>query len=296
MTEFNPLSPVLVLGGAIAEAELRLPQLPRSAQPQAATAQQQQVGGSAFRVAGLLRQLDVPVINGMPVGNGPWAAAIATAMNTLNLPVLLHHGQMDNGWRLTLTGENGEHSVITVAGCETQWNKAQLATLPLTPETLVYLNGDPLTGESGEVLREWLTRLPYDQWRLLAPGPQLEQLGEDFFAMLSDSHTLLSLDRQETALLCGAGNAVEVAQRYAAAHNISLICRLAEEGVWICSGKSAPQHCALDAASGAEALDNVDAHCAGLLAGLSAGWTLPQAVELANRVAAGTLPYPPAVV
>ncbi|PYB00548.1 carbohydrate kinase family protein, partial [Serratia marcescens] len=29
-----------------------------------------------------------------------------------------------------------------------------------------------------------------------------------------------------------------------------------------------------------------DAHCAGLLAGLSAGWPLPQAVDLANRVAA----------
>ncbi len=53
--------------------------------------------------------------------------------------------------------------------------------------------------------------MPFDQPRLIDPGPRIAQLSEDFFAMLSDSHTLLTLNRDEVAALCGAGDA-EAAQ------------------------------------------------------------------------------------
>ncbi|VEA70202.1 ribokinase [Serratia rubidaea] len=87
-------------------------------------------------------------------------------------------------------------------------------------------------------------RLPFDQYRLIDPGPRVGLLGEEFFAMLSDSHTLLTLNRDEVAILCGDGDPVEAAQRYAAARNFTLICRLDSDGAWICDGKHPPQHIA----------------------------------------------------
>lgn len=271
MSDFLAVKPVLVLGSAIGEVTLE---------------QQRQIGGSAFNVAHALSCLQVPVINGMPVGNGDWGAMIEAAMNELGLPVLLRHGQMDNGRRLTQLGPNGEHTFVQVPGCETQWNKAQLAMLPLTPETLIYINGNELTGESGEAMREWLTRLPFDQWRLIAPGPRVDLLDEDFFAMLSDSDTVLVLNRSEAATLCGEGDAVTAAQRFAAAHNITLICRLDNGGTWICDGRSQPMHIAAYPAEKVDIPGTDDAHCAGLLAGISAGRPLPQAAALANRAVA----------
>ncbi|MDC6117363.1 PfkB family carbohydrate kinase [Serratia rubidaea] len=286
MSEFYAVTPVLVLGGAVGDLVMTLPRLPVSGEDIEARPQGRQIGGCAFNVARVLCRLGVPVVNGMPVGNGEWGVAVEAAMQALGLPVLLRHGQMDNGWCLALAEPNGERTFITVSGCEAQWNKAQLATLPLTPETLVYANGYELVGEPGAALREWLTRLPFDQYRLIDPGPRVGLLGEEFFAMLSDSHTLLTLNRDEVATLCGDGDPVEAAQRYAAARNFTLICRLDSDGAWICDGKHPPQHIAAYPVEVVDTIGAGDAHCAGLLAALSAGWPLPQAVDLANRVAA----------
>lgn len=286
MSEFSAVTPVLVLGGAVGDLVMTLPRLPVSGEDIEARPQGRQIGGCAFNVARVLCRLGVPVVNGMLVGNGEWGVAVEAAMQALGLPVLLRHGQMDNGWCLALAEPNGERTFITVSGCEAQWNKAQLATLPLTPETLVYANGYELVGEPGAALREWLTRLPFDQYRLIDPGPRVGLLGEEFFAMLSDSHTLLTLNRDEVATLCGDGDPVEAAQRYAAARNFTLICRLDSDGAWICDGKHPPQHIAAYPVEVVDTIGAGDAHCAGLLAALSAGWPLPQAVDLANRVAA----------
>ena len=286
MNEFVAVKPILVLGGAVGDIVLTLPKLPTSGEDIEAQPQDRQIGGCAFNVARALRRLEVPVINGMPVGNGDWGTAIETAMQQLALPVLLRHGQLDNGWCLALVEPNGERSFISVTGCEAQWNKAQLSSLPLTPETVVYANGYELVGEPGAALREWLTRLPFDQWRLIDPGPRVSQLDAEFFTKLNDSHTLLTLNRDEVAILCGEGDAVSAAQRYAATHNITLICRLDRDGAWICDGRNPPQHMPIYPVEVVDTIGAGDAHCAGLLAGLSAGWPLPQAVDLANRVAA----------
>ncbi|AGQ32903.1 MULTISPECIES: PfkB family carbohydrate kinase [Serratia] len=271
MSEFLAVKPILALGSAIVEVTLT---------------QEQKIGGCAFNVARALKRLQVPVLNGMPVGNGVWGAAIEAEMESLGLQVLLRHGQMDNGRRLTQMQPNGESLSVIEPGCETQWNKAQLGTLPLSEDTLIYISGEQLAGESGEAVREWLTRLPFDQWRLIDPGPGIAQLDEDFFAMLSDSHTLLTLNRNEVVTLCGAGDALTLAQQFATAHNITLICRLDCDGVWICRGDTPPLQIAAYPVNVVDTLGAGDAHCAGLLAGLSAGWPLPQAVDLANRVAA----------
>lgn len=286
MNEWEAVTPVLVIGGAVGDLVMTLPRLPTSGEDIEAQPQARQIGGCAFNVARALTRLEVPVINGMPVGNGEWGAAIEAAMGELGLEVLLRHGQMDNGWCLALVEPDGERTFITVSGCESQWNKAQLATLPLTEHTLIYASGYELAGENGEALREWLTRMPFDQPRLIDPGPRVAQLSEDFFAMLSDSHTLLTLNRDEVATLCGAGDAVEAAQRYAAARNLTLICRLDRDGAWICDGRTPPLHVPAYPVEVVDTIGAGDAHCAGLLAGLSAGWPLPQAVDLANRVAA----------
>ncbi|BEN37001.1 TPA: PfkB family carbohydrate kinase [Serratia marcescens] len=286
MSEWEAVTPVLVIGGAVGDLVMTLPRLPTSGEDIEAQPQARQIGGCAFNVARALVRLETPVINGMPVGNGEWGAAAEAAMGELGLEVLLRHGQMDNGWCLALVEPDGERTFITVSGCESQWNKAQLATLPLTEHTLIYASGYELAGESGEALREWLTRMPFDQPRLIDPGPRIAQLSEDFFAMLSDSHTLLTLNRDEVAALCGAGDAVEAAHRYAAAHNLTLICRLDRDGAWICDGRTPPLHVPAYPVDVVDTIGAGDAHCAGLLAGLSAGWPLPQAVDLANRVAA----------
>jgi len=286
MKEFNAIKPILVIGGAVGDVVLSLDALPRSGGDSAAREEGRQIGGCAFNVARGLSRLRAPVINGMPVGNGAWGQAVEAAMTELDLPVLLRHPTMDNGWCLALVEPQGERTFISVTGCEAQWNKAQLNSLPLTPESIVYVNGYELAEASGIALRDWLTRLPFDQWRLVDPGPRIDQLDDSFWHLLSDSRTLLTLNRDEVSQLCGGEEPVSAAQAFAQQHKITLICRLDSQGAWICDGINAPQHIPAYPVEVVDSIGAGDAHCAGLLAGLSAGWSLAESVDLANRVAA----------
>ncbi|MEX0634110.1 PfkB family carbohydrate kinase [Serratia ureilytica] len=74
-------------------------------------------------------------------------------------------------------------------------------------------------------------------------------------------------------------------QRYAAARNLTLICRPDRYGAWICDGR----HAAARARLSVDVVDTIgagDAHCAGLLAGCPPAGRCRRRSILANRVAA----------
>lgn len=286
MSEFVAVKPILVLGGAVGDVVLKLPYLPASGEDIQAQFRGRQIGGCAFNVARALCRLQVPVINGMPVGQGYWGTEIEAAMDQLGLPVLLRHEQMDNGWCLALVEPSRECTFVSITGCEAQWSRDSLATLPVTEDTLLYASGYELASEGGKALREWLIHLPAEQMRLIDLGPRIGLLNEGFFSRLRGSNTLLALNRHEVAMLGGMGDAISTAQDFASAHSLTLICRLDCEGAWICDGRNPPRHIAAYPVKVVDTIGAGDAHSAGLLAGLSAGWPLPQAVDLANRVAA----------
>ncbi|MCW8114121.1 hypothetical protein [Yersinia intermedia] len=128
-------------------------------------------------MARALCRLDVPVVNGMSVGEGDWGRVIETATNELGLYILLRDELRDKGWRLALVEPHGERTFVTIMGCEAHWDLSQLMPLPLTPETVVYANGYELVGEA---LHEWLVCLPVNQCRVIDPGPRVNQLNADF--------------------------------------------------------------------------------------------------------------------
>ncbi|WP_370552903.1 PfkB family carbohydrate kinase [Edwardsiella tarda] len=291
MTALMTPRPVLVIGGAIGDLILTLPRLPLRGEDIAAEEGGRAIGGCAFNVARALRRLDLPVINGMPVGNGPWGALAEQAMAALALPVLLRDSQRDNGWCLACVEADGERTFISIAGCETHWSHEQLAHLPLPPGALVYLSGYELAEAHCQALRDWLYRLPAHCTLLLDPGPRLPALPAELWDRLP-AGSLLTLNRDEIAQLCGDGDPVAAAAEFARRHAIHLICRLDANGAWLCSPEGGQSHLPAYAVQVADTIGAGDAHCGGVLAGLALGLTLHQAVDLGNRVAAYVVSRP----
>lgn len=283
---FIPELPVAVIGGAVGDLLLSLTKLPLSGEDIEAEEGERQVGGCAFNVARALRRLQVPVINGMPVGNGPWGQACEAAMRQLGLEIRLRNRQRDNGWCLAMVEPSGERTFITITGCEAQWSRALLAELRLPVRSIIYANGYELVGAGGKALRDWLLVQPADRLRVIDPGPRLAQIDADFIAALDGTCTLLTLNRDEVRLLCGAGDALTCALSFARQHRLTLICRLDRAGAWICPPQGEAQHLPIYPVEVVDTIGAGDAHCGGLLAGLSSGWPLYHAVDLANRVAA----------
>ncbi|WP_192458372.1 PfkB family carbohydrate kinase [Musicola keenii] len=284
MRSFHATRPVVVIGAAVGDIVLGLARLPHSGEDLEAENRGSQIGGCAFNVARVLRRLEVPVINGMTVGNGVWGQQVEETMQTLEMTVLLRHSHMDNGWCLALVEPNGERTFISVPGCEGIWSDELLANVVPPANALIYASGYELVGEAGAPLRRWL--LAHPQQKLIDLGPRLADIPADFIPALQGSDTLLTLNRDETRYLCGAGEPAAQAARYAEQWGLTLICHLDQDGAWICPPDGAPRHLAAYPATVADTIGAGDAHCGGLLAGLSAGWMLDGAVDLANRVAA----------
>ncbi|MGL4858257.1 MAG: PfkB family carbohydrate kinase [Enterobacteriaceae bacterium] len=154
---FQPEVPVLVLGGAVGDLLLRLPRLPERGEDIAAREGERQICGCAFNVARALMRLQVSVINGLPVGNGPWGQAVETAMEQWQMEILLRHPQRDNGWCLALIEPDGERTFITVTGCEAEWSAQGLAQLPLPARALIYANGYEVAEAGGGCLARVVT-------------------------------------------------------------------------------------------------------------------------------------------
>ncbi|MBS9432319.1 carbohydrate kinase family protein [Photorhabdus hainanensis] len=280
------LLPITVIGAAAGDIVLSLPKLPRSGEDQEAKEIDRQIGGSGFNVARALVRLQIPVINGIPVGNGYWGRQVAKEMQALGLEAALTHSYLDNGWCLAMVEPDGERSFVSVSGCEVDWNRAMLSSLALPEKGYIYSSGYVMAGESTAILCDWLLASPSGQTLLLDFGPRLPEIDPTFLDALPADRTILTLSRNEVAILCGEGDPVVQASRYSSKRKITIICRLGSQGTWICLPDHDPEYVAAYKVKVVDTIGAGDAHSSGMLAGLSRGMSLRDAVELGNRVAA----------
>ncbi|NHB96394.1 PfkB family carbohydrate kinase [Photorhabdus stackebrandtii] len=280
------LLPITVIGAAAGDIVLSLPRLPRSGEDQEAKEIDQQIGGSGFNVARALARLQIPVINGIPVGNGYWGKRITKEMQALGLGVTLTNSSLDNGWCLAMVEPDGERSFVSISGCEVDWSSAMLSAITLPERGYIYSSGYVMASKTTAILCDWLLASPPGQTLLLDFGPRLPNIDPAFIDALPVGRTILTLNRDEMTILCGTGDPVAQASNYSSKRKITIICRLGLQGTWICLPDRDPEHVAAYKVKVVDTIGAGDAHSSGMLAGLSQGMSLKDAVELGNRVAA----------
>lgn len=277
---------VAVIGAAAGDRVLGIERMPRSGEDIIASDHGWQIGGCGFNVLRALVRLQIPVINGIRVGNGPWGQRIRQALFALGVEPTLVSEIQDNGWCFALTEPDGERTFISIAGCEEEWNSAELATLSIPSNALIYASGYELGCQQGEALQQWLLNHCTMQTLVLDLGPRLAVLSEYFLASLPTNRTILTLNRDETRFLCGEGDLVLQASHYATQHNLTLVVRLDSQGAWLCQPNCSAQFVPAYQVQVADTIGAGDAHTAGLLAGLSQGKTLIDSIDFGNLVAA----------
>ncbi|MGF1680136.1 PfkB family carbohydrate kinase [Photobacterium minamisatsumaniensis] len=279
--------PVIVIGAAFGDVMLGLDQLPQSGGDVVAEELGRHIGGCAFNVARALARLGVTPINAIPVGNGSWGQHVEAAMVREKLPRLLRHPTHDNGWCLAMVEASKERTFITIDGCEQHWTNALLAQIPMPEKALVYVSGYELVSQQSEPLRQWLLNLPDDYTLFVDFGPRLADINPEFVKGLLAKKPILTLNRDELALLTKQPTSnIDDAAAFATHHQLMLICRFDKDGAQICQPDTPPQVIPAFKVEVADTIAAGDSHCAGVLAGLAADWTLETATTLGNMVAA----------
>lgn len=278
---------IIVVGGAFIDQMLLLPSFPKSGGDQTAEDIGQTVGGCAFNVIRGLKRLEASVINAIPVGNGKWAKIIEDAFNDEKIDILLRDQKHDNGWCIALVEPSKERTFITVEGCEQFWSLELLNLIPITNDSYIYVSGYELVGIESEILRNWLLTLPESVKIYADLGPKAADICPLFMASLLEKNLIITVNRDEIALLTKIKSPQNSdIDAFSKKWNISLIVRLDKEGAWIFSPTDNPRYVAAYKVEVADTIGAGDAHCAGVLKGLSEGLNLFNAVKLGNKVAA----------
>ena len=245
------------------------------------------VGGCALNIAVALKRLGIEADNALPLGQGVWADIIRRRMAQEGLHSLIDDADGDNGWCLALVEPDGERTFMSFSGVENQWNAEWLARLPIPAHSFIYFSGYQLASPCGEVLVHWLEGLeavtPFIDF-----GPRIGDIPDALMKRLMACHPWVSLNRQEAEIAAERfGFSQELTafgRTWVEQFGVPLIVRHDKEGAWYFSAQSSGCVPAF-ATTVVDTIGAGDSHAGGVLAGLSAGWSLADAVLLGNAVA-----------
>ena len=244
------------------------------------------IGGCALNIAVALKRLGISAQNALPMGQGVWADIIRNTLAKEGLTSEIDSITGDNGWCLALVEPDGERTFMSFSGVENQWQQRWLDALHVPQNSLVYLSGYQLAAPCGELLTRWLEGLR-DVTAFIDFGPRIADIPDPLMARIMACKPIVSLNRQEAELAAEwlGVNVEELGTRWQQRFGAALIVRHDKDGaVWYDGDASG--HVPAFPATVVDTIGAGDSHAGGTLAGLAAGWSLPEAVQLGNAVAA----------
>jgi len=287
LSELRQQRPVTVIGSAVIDVIADAYALPWRGCDIELQQQSVNIGGCALNVAVALKRLGIDACNALPLGQGVWADIVRNNLSRQGISSIIDTDKGDNGWCLALVEPDGERTFMSFTGVENAWNDDWLARLPRDANGLVYLSGYQLTAPCAELLISWLESTP-GVTALIDFGPRIADVPAALFARIMACQPIITLNRQEAEIVAEqqqlSKDINELGKAWLARWNAPLIVRQDKDGAWYFSAEKCGQAQAFPTTV-VDTIGAGDSHAGGVLAGLSAGWSLADAVTLGNAVA-----------
>lgn len=283
------------LGSILVDIGVDVPALPERGGDVLAGASRTLVGGG-FNLAAAVARQGVPCSYAAPHGTGRHGDLVRAALAAEGITVAgAQRAGGDTGFCLALIEPDGERTFVTVPGVEAALTPDDLAALRCGPADLVAVSGyDLLYPGSGPALEGWIGSLPGRVPVALDPGPLVLDIPADRLAGVLAGVAVLTLNQREARLLGAAPDAAgpellaAVRARSALRPAALLVVREGAAGCLATGGElgervvtaPAPQVRAVDTTGAG------DTHTGVLLAELTRGRPVEEALATANRAAA----------
>ena len=243
------------------------------------------IGGCGLNIASALHRLNFPSLNAFLIGNGMGTNQISNYLQARGIEVHLPKIDGDNGWCLALGEPDGERSFVTATGVENNWTQAILCQLDIQPNSLIYLSGYQLVPSADEAIVSWLESIDHTIEILIDFGPRIEQIPPDIMARLFALNSIVTVNRDEARLIGIDRPIEEAAASWSKRHDCPLIVRQDKDGAFFYQSEQNHGWVEPYAADVKDTIGAGDSHAGGLLAGLSANWSLIDAIRLGNAIA-----------
>ncbi len=284
----GPQKKIMVIGSTCVDIIINIDHLPKTEEDIHPTSQSMALGGCAYNVASMIQRFQVPLTLISPVGTGFYGEYVEKELTKRGFPVHVHAADQDNGCCYCLVESGGERTFMSYHGAEYTFKKSWMAPFESEHYDMSYVCGLEIEEPTGLELIEYLESHPERQL-FYAPGPRGIRISREKTDRLYALHPILHINKLEAKELSGANTTEGAARILASLTGNTVIITLGEEGTY-CLEKSGESY--LMPGVPAVVVDTIgagDSHIGAIMASLSMGCSMKEAIQNANRVASAVV-------
>jgi sugar/nucleoside kinase (ribokinase family) len=251
--------------------------------------------GSEITAGGGLNTMVAAARDGLDVafagqyGTGPFGDVVRAALDSSGVDVLQPGlDDVDSGYCVALVDASTERTFVTSVGAEGRLDRADLDRIALRDDDTVFVSGYGLAHPvNGAAIADWIGTIPADVRVILDPSPLVDTLDPSVLGPVMRRADVVSANGREARLMSpGAAGLAEAVAAIAAAARGTALVRDGDAGCWVVSPGIDPLLVPGFAVDAVDSNGAGDAHGGVLVAALSRGLTLVDAVRRANAAAA----------
>lgn len=267
---------LLLLGSVLVDVVVEVPRLPVRGGDVLGSHSCFAAGGGLTVLTGAAR-LGLRAAYGGAHGSGPMGDQVRADLDVAGVEVLLDPVlSADTGYCVVLVEPDGERTFVTAPGVEAAMTAEQLSRIAIRPDDAVYVSGyDLLYQANGPLLGDFLPRLAAGPLLVVDPGPLGADIPAERWEAVAARADLISL------------TSAEARARYDTAlpPRPAYVLRQGARGAVVVEDGRRTEVPGV-AVSAVDTTGAGDVHVGAMLAALSAGAELTEAVRTANRAAA----------
>lgn len=272
---------VLVIGSTVADIIINVDYLPTTAEDVHIKSQVMSLGGCAYNVSDMIRHFDVPYTLFSPVGTGLYGDFVRNQLASKGLASPMPTPDMANGCCYCFVEESGERTFIVEHGAEYLFKKEWFDNLKKEKIGSIYICGLEIEEKTGDIITAFLEEnkdLPI----YFGPGPRINLIDKERLKRIFALNPIVHLNEDEALSYTGksdlgsAGKAI-----YALTENTVIITNGAN-GAFYYDGQNFVHVPPVQAVKVVDTIGAGDGHLGAIIAGLSKGFSLYDAIYKAN--------------
>lgn len=279
---------ILVIGSTCVDIIIQIDHLPRTEEDIHPTGQSLSLGGCAYNVANMIRLFNAPLTFISPVGTGFYGEYVEKELKKRGFEVFVHVPDRENGCCYCLVEKGGERTFMSCHGAEYTFDKKWMESFENTDFDMVYVCGLEIEEPTGLSLIEYLEQHPKREL-FYAPGPRGIQISREKTERIFALHPILHINESEAFALSGCSSVTDAARALSERTKNTVVITLGEQGTY-CLERNGLSY--LEPSKPARVADTIgagDSHIGTLMACLSLGQDMGEAIRTANRIAAAVV-------
>ena len=272
---------VLVIGSSVCDVIIRVHSIPQSGEDENIISQCLQIGGCAFNVASQLKYFDIPFDLFSPIGTGVYGTFVRQFFERENIPILLETSK-PNGCCYCLVEDDGERTFICEHGGEYLFQKEWFSMLNPHDYEYVYVCGLELEETTGDVILDFLEAHSHFQI-VFAPSSRIHTIEHHKMQRILSLHPIIHISESEILQYTHSLDLQTAAMTlYQKTHHM-IIVTLGEKGCYVYDGKH--HYAKGEKVQVVDTIGAGDSHAGAMIASLSQGKTIEEAMIIANHIA-----------